>query len=44
MSLLGARQRTEQEHRAMYEAVGLKMTGIWRHRHGQDSLIELELA
>ncbi|KAF2845302.1 O-methyltransferase [Plenodomus tracheiphilus IPT5] len=43
MASLGARHRTEAEHRSMYEAVGLKITGIWRHKHGADALIELEL-
>lgn len=44
MASLGSRARTEDEHRALYEAAGLKITGIWRHRHGVDALIELEMA
>ncbi|KAI2478876.1 O-methyltransferase [Pyrenophora tritici-repentis] len=44
MGSLGARHRTEEEHKKMYEGAGLKMIGIWRHPHSLDSLIELELA
>jgi hypothetical protein len=44
MGALGARHRTEEEHRKMYEDAGLRMTGIWRHPQSLDSLIELELA
>ncbi|KAF1829030.1 O-methyltransferase [Decorospora gaudefroyi] len=44
MAALGARHRTEEEHRKLYEGAGLNMTGIWRHPSGLDSLIELELA
>ncbi|KAI4703468.1 hypothetical protein J4E89_010044 [Alternaria sp. Ai002NY15] len=44
MASLGARHRTEEEHRRMYEGAGLKMMGVWRHPHSLDSLIELELA
>ncbi|KAL6703085.1 hypothetical protein ACN47E_010222 [Coniothyrium glycines] len=44
MASLGARHRTEEEHRKMFENAGLKITGIWRHPQSLDSLIELELA
>ncbi|KAJ4294031.1 hypothetical protein N0V90_007720 [Kalmusia sp. IMI 367209] len=44
MASLGARHRTEAEHQKLYEGVGLKIVGIWRHPHSLDSLIELELA
>lgn len=44
MASLGARHRTEAGHKALYEGAGLKITGIWRHPHSLDSLIELELA
>jgi hypothetical protein len=44
MASLGARHRTEDEHKALYEGAGLKITGIWRHPSSLDSLIELELA
>jgi len=44
MASLGARHRTEEEHRKMYEGAGLKVMGVWRHSHSLDSLIELELA
>lgn len=44
MASLGARHRTEEEHKKLYEAAGLKVTGIWRHPLALDSLIELELA
>ncbi|KAJ4374369.1 hypothetical protein N0V83_003110 [Neocucurbitaria cava] len=44
MASLGARHRTEAEHRTLYEGAGLKITGIWRHPQSLDSLIELELA
>ena len=44
MASLGARHRTETEHKKLYDGVGLKITGIWRHPHSLDSLIELELA
>ncbi|KAF2448161.1 O-methyltransferase [Karstenula rhodostoma CBS 690.94] len=44
MASLGARHRTEAEHKKLYEGAGLKITGVWRHPHSLDSLIELELA
>ena len=44
MASLGARHRTVAEHHELYEGVGLKVVGIWRHPHSLDSLIELELA
>ncbi|OAK94421.1 O-methyltransferase [Phaeosphaeriaceae sp. SRC1lsM3a] len=44
MASLGARHRTEAEHKALYEGVGLKITGVWRHPLCLDALIELELA
>jgi hypothetical protein len=44
MASLGARHRTEREHRAMYEGAGLKLVGIWSHPQSLDSLLELELA
>jgi len=44
MASLGARHRTEAEHKKLYEGVGLKITGIWSHPQSLDSLIELELA
>lgn len=44
MAALGSRHRTVAEHAALYEGAGLKITGIWRHAHSLDSLIELELA
>jgi hypothetical protein len=44
MASLGARHRTEAEHKKLYEGAGLAITGIWRHPHSLDSLIELELA
>ncbi|KAF2823177.1 O-methyltransferase [Ophiobolus disseminans] len=44
MATLGARHRTEAEHRKLYEGVGLKVVGVWRHPQSLDSLIELELA
>ncbi|EUC28708.1 hypothetical protein COCCADRAFT_30101 [Bipolaris zeicola 26-R-13] len=44
MAVLGARHRTEEEHRKMYEGAGLKMTGIWRHPQSLDCLIELDMA
>jgi len=44
MASLGARHRTEEEHRKMCEGAGLKVMGVWRHPHSLDSLIELELA
>lgn len=44
MASLGARHRTEEEHRKMYEEAGLKITGIYRHPQSLDSVIELELA
>lgn len=44
MASLGARHRTEKEHRDLYESAGLKTSGIWRHPQSLDSLIELELA
>jgi hypothetical protein len=40
MVSLGARHRTEAEHKKLYEGAGLKITGFWR----LDALIELELA
>lgn len=43
MASLGARHRTVAEHAALYSGAGLKITGIWRHPHSLDSLIELEL-
>ncbi|OAL52741.1 O-methyltransferase [Pyrenochaeta sp. DS3sAY3a] len=43
MAALGARHRTEADHKKLYEGVGLKITGIWRHPQSLDSLIELEL-
>jgi len=44
MAALGSRHRTVAEHTALYEGVGLRITGVWRHPHSLDSLIELELA
>ena len=44
MASLGARHRTEAEHKTLYEGVGLIITGIWRHPQCLDALIELELA
>jgi hypothetical protein len=44
MASLGARHRTEDEHKKMYEGAGLKVNGIWRHANSLDCLIELELA
>jgi hypothetical protein len=44
MASLGARHRTEAEHKKLYEGAGLKITGIWRHPQSLDALIELELA
>ncbi|KAF1842293.1 O-methyltransferase [Cucurbitaria berberidis CBS 394.84] len=44
MASLGARHRTETEHRQLYEGAGLKITGIFQHPNSLDSLIELELA
>jgi hypothetical protein len=44
MASLGARHRTEAEHKKMYEGAGLTITGIWRHPQSLDALIELELA
>ena len=44
MASLGARHRTETEHRALYEGAGLKLVGIWRHPQSLDSLLEVELA
>jgi hypothetical protein len=44
MASLGARHRTEVEHKKMYEGAGLKITGIWRHPQSLDALIELDLA
>lgn len=44
MASLGARHRTEAEHKTLYEGVGLIVTGIWRHPQCLDALIELELA
>jgi hypothetical protein len=44
MSCLGARHRTEAEHKKLYEGAGLRITGIWRHPQSLDAVIELELA
>jgi hypothetical protein len=44
MASLGARHRTEAEHKKLYEGAGLKMVGIWRHPSSLDAVIELELA
>ena len=44
MASLGARHRTEEEHRVLYEGVGLKMNGVWRKKGAMDAVIELELA
>jgi hypothetical protein len=44
MASLGARHRTEAEHRKMYEGAGLKIMGLWRHPQSLDALYELELA
>ena len=44
MVSLGARHRTEAEHRKLYEGAGLKITGLWRHPQCLDALIELEVA
>ncbi|KAH4945556.1 hypothetical protein HBI67_129430 [Parastagonospora nodorum] len=44
MASLGARHRTEAEHKKLYEGAGLKITGIWRHPQSLDALIELELS
>ncbi|KAL1657130.1 hypothetical protein SLS61_000171 [Didymella pomorum] len=43
MASLGARHRTVAEHSELYEGAGLRITGVWRHPHSLDSLIELEL-
>jgi len=44
MASLGARHRTEDQHKSLYEGAGLKIVGFWRHPNSLDSLIELELA
>jgi hypothetical protein len=44
MASLGARHRTETEHRALYEGAGLKLVKIYRHPQSLDSLLEIELA
>ncbi|KZM28029.1 uncharacterized protein EKO05_0002051 [Ascochyta rabiei] len=44
MASLGARHRTVAEHAALYEGVGLRIAGVWKHPRGLDALVELELA
>jgi hypothetical protein len=44
MASLGARHRTEDQHKTLYEGAGLKIAGIWRHPNSLDALIELGLA
>jgi hypothetical protein len=44
MASLGARHRTEAEHKKLYAGAGLKVAGIWRHPNSLDAVIELELA
>ncbi|KAF9699383.1 hypothetical protein EKO04_002495 [Ascochyta lentis] len=43
MASLGARHRTLAEHVVLYEMVGLRVVGVWRHPRSLDALVELEL-
>jgi hypothetical protein len=36
-------QRTEKQFVALFESVGLEMTGIWKHPEGFDSVMEVTL-
>lgn len=44
MTVLSARERTAAEFKTLIEGAGLKITGIYKHPLGLDSLIEAELA
>jgi hypothetical protein len=43
MTCLAARERTEEQFVALFESVGLEMTGIWKHPEGFDSVMEVTL-
>ncbi len=44
MSLLAARERTEQQWQTLLEGVGFKIVKIWSAEPGAESLIEAEIA
>ena len=44
MTGFGARERTEEEMRALIEGAGLKIVEIFKHPQSIDSLIEVDLA
>jgi hypothetical protein len=41
MTCVAARERTEEEFRALFASVGLEIAGIWKHPEGYDSVIEV---
>jgi len=43
MTCVAARERTEEEFRALFDSVGLEVAGIWKHPEGYDSVIEVTL-
>jgi len=43
MQVLASRSRTESEFRKIDEAAGLKISGIYKHPQGYDSVIEAVL-
>lgn len=43
MLCLASRERTESEFKHLAADVGLVVEGIWKHPHGQDSVLELVL-
>ncbi|KAJ4340403.1 hypothetical protein N0V95_007516 [Ascochyta clinopodiicola] len=44
MASLGARHRTVAEHVALYEGVGFRVEGVWRHPRSLDAVLELVVA
>ena len=40
---LAGRERMESEWRSLIESAGLRVTGIYKHPHSQDSLLEIGL-
>lgn len=43
MTCVAARERTEEEFKALFASVGLELAGIWKHPEGYDSVMEVAL-
>ena len=43
LTCVAARERTEEEFKALFASVGLELAGIWKHPEGYDSVMEVTL-